>query len=138
MSAPTPGIRPHLIVKGGDAAIDFYVKAFGAKEIHERIRAGADDPRLMHGEVEIDGTIVYLGDDFPEFNNGRSMHPLAFGGSPVVLHRCVPDCDASYQRAINAGASSRFAPEDMFWGDRYAQVVDPFGHVWSFSTPSKK
>ncbi|MBX3387002.1 MAG: VOC family protein [Phycisphaeraceae bacterium] len=138
MSNIGPGVRPHLMVKGGDAAIDFYVKAFSAKEIHERVRAGDNDPRLLHGEVEIAGTVVYLADDFPEHCGGKSSHPKALGGTPVVLHQCVPDCDAAFNRAVDAGATPRMPPADMIWGDRYAQIEDPFGHVWSFSTPTKK
>ncbi len=138
MSNIGPGVRPHLMVKGGDAAIEFYKAAFDAKEVHERVRAGEGDPRLLHGEVEISGTIVYIADDFPEYNKGVSKHPKALGGTPLVLHQCVPNCDAAYKRAMDAGGKSVMVPEDQFWGDRYAQIEDPFGHVWSFSTPTKR
>lgn len=130
------GTIPHLVVDGAAQALDFYGKAFGGKEVS---RHPADDgKRLMHAEIEINGSVVYLADDFPEYCGGKSQAPKAFGGSPVSLHLNVPDCDAAYNRAIAAGASPKMPPGDMFWGARYAVVTDPFGHSWAFMHPLKK
>jgi uncharacterized glyoxalase superfamily protein PhnB len=88
----------------------------------------------MHAEIRIDGRPVFLVDDFPEFCGGHSQHPLALGGTPVTIHRFVTDCDAAVRRAEEAGATVKMPPMDMFWGDRYGVVTDPFGHSWSFAT----
>jgi PhnB protein len=87
----------------------------------------------MHAALTINGSNVYLNDDFPEMCGGKSQTPTAFGGTPVTIHLQVPDVDAAYQRAIDAGARELMAPQDMFWGDRYSQVEDPFGHHWSLA-----
>lgn len=137
MSNIGPGVRPHLIVKGGDAAIDYYLKAFDAKEVHERIREDGGT-RLLHGEVMIAGTLVYICDDFPEHCGGKSKNPKAIGGSCVRLHQCVPNCDAAVNKAVAAGGKVIDPPTDQFWGDRYGVIEDPFGHEWSFSHPLKK
>ncbi len=137
MSNVGPGIRPHLTVNGADAAIDFYIKAFDAKEIHDRIREDGGK-RLLHAEVLIAGSVVYICDDFPEFGGGKKRDPKALGGVPVRLHQCVPDCDAAFHKAVAAGAKEIDPPTDQFWGDRYAVAEDPFGFEWSFSHPLKK
>lgn len=137
MSNVGPGVRAHLTVNGGDAALDFYVKAFGAKEIHDRVRAD-DGKRLLHGEVLIAGSVVYLCDDFPEYCGGKTRDPKKLGGVSVRLHQCVPNCDEAFKKAVAAGAKPIDPPTDQFWGDRYAVVEDPFGHEWSFSHPLKK
>lgn len=137
MSNIGPGVRPHLIVNGADAAIDFYVKAFGAEEIHERVR-GDDGKRLLHGEVRIAGTVVYICDDFPEYNGGKSRTPQALGGVPLVLHQCVTNCDEAISKAAAAGAKVIMPAADQFWGDRYGVVEDPCGFQWSFSHPLKR
>jgi PhnB protein len=130
------GLVPHLVVKGGAAAIDFYKKAWGAEEI---LRMPAEDgKRLMHAQMKLDGSTFFLADDFPEYHAGKSHTPAALGGTPVVLHRYVPDVDAAFKRATDAGGKAKMPPTDMFWGDRYGQVEDPFGHVWSLATPLKK
>jgi PhnB protein len=122
------GVLPHIVVDDCTAAIDFYTKALGAKELMRM--PDKDGKRIMHAELEINGGVIYLNDDYPEYG-GKSRTPKAFGGSPVVLHLNVPNCDESYQRAVNAGAKGIMGPSDMFWGARYAQVVDPFGHTWA-------
>jgi uncharacterized glyoxalase superfamily protein PhnB len=93
-----------------------------------------DGQRIMHAEIRIDGKALFLCDDFPEFCGGKSESPKALGGTPVTIHRYVPDCDAAVQRAVDAGATIKMPPMDMFWGDRYGVVVDPFGHCWSLAT----
>jgi len=129
---PTTGLTPHLAIadKRASEAIDFYVKAFGATE---QARMPADDGvRLMHAHLLINGASLMMHDDFPEYTGGAMAPP-----SGVTLHLQVDDTDAWYNRAIDAGATPRMPPEDMFWGDRYAQITDPFGHSWSIGTPVK-
>ncbi len=132
MSNPT-GIVPHLVVEGASKAIDFYKKAFGAEEV---MRMPHDDgKRLMHAQIKIGPSAVFLCDDFPEYCDGKPRHPRALNATPVTLHQYVPNCDAAIKRAADAGASVTMPAQDMFWGDRYGQVTDPFGHIWSFATP---
>ncbi|MCW4351722.1 VOC family protein [Hoyosella sp. YIM 151337] len=132
---PMPPVAPHLIVKGAAEAIDFYKAAFGAVELH---RMPSEDGRLMHAAVTINGGLVMLMDDFPEYGDGKGSTPEALGGSPVVLHLDVADVDAAWKRAVNAGATVIMELADQFWGDRYGQVRDPFGHVWSLASPAQK
>jgi len=86
-------------------------------------------------EICVDGFVVFVVDDFPELNNGKGSSPTAIGGTPITLHRDVADVDAAVDRAVAAGATLAWGPEDMFWGDRYARLADPFGHQWSLATP---
>jgi len=125
------GIIPHLVVGDGARAIEFYKVAFGAEEVS---RMPAPDGRLLHAMLRIGDACVYLCDDFPEMCGGMSRDPQKLGASPVVIHRYVEDCDAAVKRAADAGATVTMAPEDMFWGDRFGTVQDPFGHTWSFAT----
>jgi len=134
MPAPK-GPIPHLCVDNGNAAIEFYKKALGAKEISRS--PAQDGKRLMHAEVEVNGASLYLHDDFPDMC-GKSDTPQAHGGSPISLHLNVANCDEAFNRAVEAGGKPKMPPADMFWGARYAQIEDPFGHVWAFMTPLKK
>jgi len=136
MTNPIPagkeGLIPHLVCEPCGEAIEFYKKAFGAEEIGRM-----PDPsgqRIMHAEIRIDGRPVFLVSDFPEYCGGKSKTPQALGGSPISLHRYVADCDAAIQRAVDAGATVKMPAADMFWGDRYGVVTDPFGHDWSLAT----
>jgi PhnB protein len=126
------GLIPHLVCDRCADAIEFYKKAFGAKEIR-RIPA-PDGRRIMHAEIQIGSRPVFLVDDFPEFCEGKASSPNALGGTPVTIHRFVEDCDAAIQRAADAGATVKMPAADMFWGDRYGVVTDPFGHSWSIAT----
>jgi uncharacterized glyoxalase superfamily protein PhnB len=120
-------ITPHLVVKGGNEALDFYVKAFGAEELGRALGPGG---RVMHAELQIGDSRLFLADEFPEYGSkGPGSDP-----SPVTIHLYVTDIDAAFQRAVAAGASPVMPPADMFWGDRYAKLVDPFGHHWSIAT----
>ncbi|BBZ77685.1 hypothetical protein MANY_30220 [Mycolicibacterium anyangense] len=130
-----PGLSPHLVVDDAPAAIDFYVKAFGAEEIG---RVPRPDGKLIHAAVLINGAMVMLNDDFPEMSGGRSMTPPALGGTPVTIHLTVTDVDAKFQQAIDAGATVVMPLEDQFWGDRYGMVRDPFGHQWSLGQPVRE
>lgn len=140
MTAPIPpghdGLIPHLVCDPCAAAIDFYVKAFGAKEVHRMPMPGGG--KIMHAAITIDGRMVFLHDDFPEFcPDAKPRSPRALGATPVMIHRYVADCDAAIRRAADAGAEVSMPAQDMFWGDRYGTVTDPFGHVWAFATHIK-
>lgn len=128
------GLVPHLVVDGAAKALEFYAKAFGAEET---CRMPSPDGRLMHAEMTIGDQTIFLCDDFPEYCGGKSRTPTALGGSTVTIHRYVKDCDAAIAKAEKAGASVLMPAEDMFWGDRYGSVTDPFGHTWSFATHIK-
>lgn len=136
MTTPIPpgmhGLIPHLVCSPCSEAMAFYKQAFGAEET-SCLRSG-DDQRVVHASMTIDGQWVFLADDFPEYCEGVSQSPLALGGTPVTIHRYVEDCDAAFNRAVEAGATVKMPPTDMFWGDRYAVVTDPFGHNWSIAT----
>jgi uncharacterized glyoxalase superfamily protein PhnB len=127
----TTTVIPHLVCEGAADAIEFYKKAFNAVE---QMRMPGDNGRIMHAALIIGDSTIMLADDFPEYGG---LGPKALKGSPVTLHMVVPDVDASFQQAVDAGASVRMAPADMFWGDRYGQVTDPFGHHWSIATHIK-
>lgn len=130
-----PALSPHLVVDDAPAAIDFYVKAFGAEEIG---RVPRPDGKLIHAAVLINGAMVMLNDDFPEMSDGKSMTPPALGGTPVTIHLTVTDVDEKFQRALDAGATVVMPLEDQFWGDRYGMVRDPFGHQWSLGQPVRE
>lgn len=121
----------HLVCEPCSEALDFYNKAFNAEEMN-RIPA-PDGNKIMHACMKVDQGYIFLVDDFPEFCDGKSQSPKALGGTPVTIHRYVDNCDESFKKAIDAGATSVMEPEDMFWGDRYAVVMDPFGHKWSIA-----
>ena len=121
-------VTPHLVCRGAAAAIDFYVRAFGAIE---RFRLPAPDGRLMHACVQIGDSLLFLVDEMPEHG---ALGPQALKGSPVTIHLLVQDADAVFGRAVQAGATVGMPLADQFWGDRYGQVVDPFGHRWSIAT----
>ena len=130
-----PALSPHLVVDDAAAAIDFYVKAFGAEELG---RVPGPDGRLIHAALRINGFTVMLNDDFPEMCGGKSMTPKSLGGTPVPSHLTVTDVDSKFERAVDAGATVVGALEDQFWGDRYGVVEDPFGHRWSLGQPVRE
>ncbi|HWE39559.1 MAG TPA: VOC family protein [Isosphaeraceae bacterium] len=125
----THTITPSLVIKGAADAIAFYIKAFGAQELYRMScpQTGA----IMHAELQIGDSKLMLSDEFP---GHHCLGPVAIGGSPVTLHLYVDDVDATYQQAIDAGATATMPPSDMFWGDRYGKLVDPFGHNWGLAT----
>ena len=130
-----PALSPHLTVDDAAAAIDFYVKAFGAVEVGRVPRA---DGKLIHAAVRINGQTVMLNDDFPEMCGGRSMTPRALGGTPVTIHLTVTDVEDRFSQAVEAGATVLQPLADQFWGDRYGMVADPFGHRWSMGQPVRE
>lgn len=124
-------ITPHLVVKGAAEAIEFYKKAFGAEERSRLPWPGPDGvERVGHAELTLGDSVVMLADEFPEHG---SVAPSAKGAS-VVIHLMVPDVDATFAQAVAAGATAVMPPENVFWGDRYGKLVDPFGHHWSVAT----
>jgi uncharacterized glyoxalase superfamily protein PhnB len=125
----TPSLTPHIVCAGAADAIRFYQEAFGAEEL---IRIPADDGRLMHAAIAIDGAMVMLVDEMKEHG---VLSPLSLGGSPITLHLNVPDADKAIERAVAAGATVTLPAHDAFWGDRYGQLRDPFGHSWSVAHP---
>jgi PhnB protein len=127
---PEGGLTPHLAIGGGRAkdAILFYQAAFGAEEL---MRHAADDGRLMHAHLKLNGASLMLHDHFAEHHGGADLAEP----NGVVLHLQVTDADAWWNRAIGAGANVVLELADQFWGDRYGQVRDPFGHVWAIGAP---
>ncbi len=121
-------ITPHLVCHSAVDAIYFYVKAFGAVEL---ARLPGADGRLMHALLQIGDSQLMLVDEFPEHG---SLGPHALKGSPVTIHLYVEDVDATMARAAAAGARITMPAADMFWGDRYGRLEDPFGHQWSVAT----
>jgi PhnB protein len=132
---PTGGLTPHIQIGGNKAAeaIDFYVAAFGA--IEQRRMLAEDGKRLMHAHLHINDTSLMLHDEFPEYVGPADID--AAGGSGLTLHLQVDDADAWFNRAVAAGATAVMPLENMFWGDRYGQVTDPFGYRWSIGCPVK-
>lgn len=121
-------ITPHLTVKQGAVQyMKFLERAFGAVELG---LAPGPDGRIMHAEARIGDSIVFFNDDFPEYAGA----PIAEGRWPFVLHLYVPDADAAFNRAVEAGCEVVMPLADQFWGDRYGLLRDPFGFAWSIAT----
>jgi uncharacterized glyoxalase superfamily protein PhnB len=121
-------VTPHLIVRGGAKALEFYRTAFGAEET---VRMPGPDGRLLHAEMRIGDSVVMLSDEFPEQG---SKSPQSLGGCPGGIFLYVDNVDAAFKRAVDAGCDVKMPPTDMFWGDRYAKLADPFGHAWAMAT----
>ncbi|MBZ2206477.1 VOC family protein [Massilia soli] len=124
-------ITPHLVCAGAADAIEFYKKAFNAVEIH---RIPGPGGKLMHGAVRIGDSMIMLADEYPEWG---SKSPKTLAGTPVTIHLYVEDVDAVFAQAVAAGATPAMPVAEMFWGDRYGMLVDPFGHSWSVATHVK-
>ena len=124
-------VTPHLVCEHALDAIEFYKKAFGAEEL---CRLAAPDGKIMHAGITIGDSMVMLVDEMPDCG---CMGAKALGGSPVTLHLQVEDADALFERAVAAGATVTMPLADMFWGDRYGIVSDPYGHNWSIATHIK-
>ncbi|HZM45989.1 MAG TPA: VOC family protein [Burkholderiales bacterium] len=125
-------VTPHLVCAGAAEAIEFYKKAFGATE---EVRLPGPDGKLMHGMIRINGSAVMLVDEMPEWG---ALGPKALKGSPVTIHLYVENVDAFVERAVKAGAKVTMPVADMFWGDRYGKIEDPFGHHWSVATHQRE
>lgn len=124
------GVVPHLTIGAGRAAeaIDFYARAFGATESGRHM--AEDGKRILHAHLDVNGGPLMLNDDFPEMSGEAAAAPTGVG-----LHLDVADADAAWERALAAGATVRFALDNQFWGQRYGQITDPFGHIWSIGGP---
>lgn len=121
-------LTPHLVCRDAAAAIAFYQKAFGAVEL---ARLPGPQGKLMHALLRIGDSPLMLVDEFPDWG---ALGPRSLKGSPVTLHLYVEDVDAAVERAVAAGARLTMPVADMFWGDRYGTLEDPFGHHWSIAT----
>lgn len=124
-----PTFAPNIVVSNAAAAIDFYKKAFGAVELVRHLAPGTD--KLMHAHLVINGGHLMMSDDFSHQIGQSSETPEALGGSPVTFHLHVEDADAAWAQALEAGAEITMPIADQFWGDRFGQLRDPFGHKWS-------
>jgi PhnB protein len=121
-------LTPTLAVENAAEAIDFYTRAFGARE---RGRVPAPDGRIAHAELEIGDSLIMLADPFPGMS---SKPPKQLGGTSGSVFVYVEDVDAFAQRAVDAGAQITMPIQDQFWGDRFGQLTDPFGHNWGVAT----
>jgi PhnB protein len=121
-------ITPYLTVDDGNAAIEFYKKAFGATD--RGVMKGPDG-KIAHASLEIGNAIIMLSDKFPQ---SACQTPKELGGTTVAIFLYVEDVDSVVQDAADAGAKVTMQPEDQFWGDRLGQVTDPYGHVWQIGT----
>jgi PhnB protein len=134
MTKPNPippgmhSVTPHLVCADAADAIEFYKKAFNAQEYG---RVPGPDGRLMHALINIGDSMVMLVDEYPEYG---SLGPKARNGTSVTLHMYVEDADKQFKQALDAGCTVQMPLDDMFWGDRYGVVQDPFGHMWSIAT----
>jgi PhnB protein len=124
-------ITPALIVKNGDAAIEFYKNGFGAEE---RCCMKSPDGRVAHAELKLGDSVFMLSDEYPEM---KCHSPNSIGGSPVSMHVYVEDVDSLFDKAVSAGAKVLDPVKDQFWGDRHGRLEDPFGHLWSIATHKK-
>lgn len=123
-------LTPFLSLKNAAKAIEFYKNAFGAKEIEKHVMP---DGRIMHAVIKIGNSLVMVADEFPEYGCGI-VSPSSLKGTTMMLHFYVENVDAAFDKAVKAGATVKMPVEDMFWGDRYGQLEDPFGHLWSIGT----
>ena len=135
MPAAYGSLTPHLIVSPASDAVAFYVKVFGARP---GLMMGGPGGAIMHGEIKIGDSILMLADEQPSMGPGPTRKsPKNLGGTSAGVMLYVKDADAVYARAVAAGATGLMPPGDMFWGDRYCQIADPFGHVWAIATHVK-
>ncbi len=117
---------PYLVVKDGNRALEYYQKAFGATQLHKMDGPGG---KIMHAEFKIGDSIIMLSEEM-----GRNRSPQSLGGSPVSIFLYVENVDSVFKQAVDAGANADMPPQDMFWGDRFGSVTDPFGHQWALAT----
>jgi PhnB protein len=120
-------LTPHLVVRGAAEAAAWYVRALGAEE---RARLEVPGGKLMQVELWFGDSPVMLADEFPDFG---VLSPLSIGGTATVLHLYSEDVEALWQRALDAGAEVRQPLGDAFWGEKYGQITDPFGHRWGLA-----
>ena len=135
MTKPIPDgfhtTTPSLVVSNSKEAIEFYKKAFDAKEIYQM---PAPDGKIMHAMVQIGDSFVMMSDEFPQMG---SKSPTSIGGTAVTLHLYVDDADKTFNQAVEAGAAVTMPIMDAFWGDRFGTISDPYGHSWAIATHQK-
>lgn len=119
---------PYLTVNDAAKAIDFYKRAFDATEIH---RMQGPQGKIGHAELRVGDSVIMLADEMP---GSETRSPQALGGTASAVFLYVKDVDATYQKAVSAGAKANMQPQDMFWGDRFGKLTDPFGHSWALAT----
>lgn len=125
-------LTPHLVVYDAKAAIEFYKRAFGATV---QTCLTMPDGNVMHASLKIGDSILMLGGECRDYG---IFAPTSLGGSPVTVHLYVEDADAAFERAVLAGATISMPVQEMFWGDRYGKLIDPYGHHWSIATCVKQ
>jgi uncharacterized glyoxalase superfamily protein PhnB len=121
-------VTPYIVLRDAAKAMDWYKKALGASEVS---RMPSPDGKLMHAEIRIGDSLIFLADEFPAMG-GKGIQ--SYGGSPVGIHLYVTDTDKVFNAAVAAGATTMMPPANMFWGDRFCKIQDPFGMQWSIST----
>ncbi len=121
-------VQPYLVVNDAARAIDFYQRAFGAKE---NFRMAGPDGKIGHAEIKIGDSIIMLADEMPQ---SGTRSPRSLGGTTCGIFLYVPDVDATFKQAVSAGAKQDQPVQDQFWGDRYGRLTDPYGHSWSVAT----
>ncbi len=126
------GIIPHIIVKNAIEAIEFYKNAFGAEEVYRYTLP--DGKSIMHAVLKIGNSMLMLVDDLPDMCGAHCGSPSSIGGTCVFLHLYVDDVDILVDKAQEAGATIKIPLMDAFWGDRYGQLIDPYGHIWEVAT----
>lgn len=119
---------PYLTVNDCARAIEFYKKAFGAQEL---MRMAGPAGKIGHAEIKIGDSVIMMSDEMP---GGGNQAPNSLGGTTAGIFLYVTDVDVSYKQAVDAGAKADMPPADMFWGDRFGKLTDPFGHSWSMAT----
>jgi PhnB protein len=122
-------VTPSLVVRDAAKAIDFYKKALGAQEL---MRMAGPDGKIMHAELKIGDSIIFIGEENPQMGNVKS--PQSLGGCTGTLSLYVPNVDELFRQAIAAGGRESMPVADQFWGDRYGTFVDPFGYSWGIAT----
>jgi PhnB protein len=120
---------PGLVVRGAAKAIEFYRRALGATETARML--GPDGRSILHAELKVGDSLLFVADEDPKMG---LKSPVTLGGTTQSVHLFVPDTDAAFRRAVEAGAKPIMPPVDMYWGDRYARFIDPFGHEWGIAT----
>lgn len=119
-------VTPYLVVRNGHRALDYYQQAFGATDV--KVMNGPGD-KIGHAEFKIGDSTIMLVDEM-----GPNRSPQSLGGSPVSIFLYVEDVDSVYDQAVKAGGKGEMPPQDMFWGDRFGRLTDPFGHQWALAT----
>jgi PhnB protein len=122
-------VTPSLVVRDAAKAIDFYKKALGAQEL---VRMPGPDGKIMHAELKIGDSIIFLADEMQMPGSPKS--PQTLGGTTGTINLYVPNVDELFKQAVAAGGKETMPVADQFWGDRYGSLIDPFGHTWGIGT----